>query len=76
VYGWCDTDWTDNLDSPAANDGSANDGAASSVTSWYDFDLDRPEAFETVSEDALQTRVEQWLRQECAAFFPFVPPAP
>jgi len=76
VYGWCDTDWTDTLDSPAASDGAANDGAASSVTSWYDFDLDRPEAFETVSEDALQTRVDQWLRQECAVFFPFVPLAP
>ena len=76
AYGWCDTDWTDALDTPTVNDGAANDGAASSVSSWYDLDLDRPEGFETVPEAALQTRVEQCLRQECAAFFPFVPPAP
>jgi hypothetical protein len=76
VYGWCNTDWTDTLDSPVTNDGTGNDRAASSVSSWYDLDRDRPEGFETVTETALQTRVEQWLRQECAAFFPFVPPAP
>ena len=76
AYGWCDTDWTDVLDAPAVSDGAANDGTASSVSSWYNLDLDRPEGLETVPEAALQTRVQQWLRQECAAFFPFVPPAP
>ena len=76
AYGWCDTDWTDTLDVPTVSDDTANDGAASSVSSWYDLDLDRPEGFETVPEAALQTRVEQWLRQECSTFFPFAPPAP
>jgi hypothetical protein len=58
VYGWCDTDWTDTLDSPTSSEGPANDGAASSVSSWYDLDRDRPEDFETVPEAALQTRVD------------------
>ena len=48
VYGWCDTDWTDTLDVPTVSDDTANDGAASSVSSWHDLDLDRPEGFPQV----------------------------
>ena len=45
---------------------------SSSDESWYDIDRTYAETFEQVSEDALQARVEQWLREQRPAHFPSV----
>ena len=45
---------------------------SSSGESWYDIDRTYAETFEQMSEGTLQARVEQWLREQRAAYFPSV----
>jgi hypothetical protein len=62
----------DDANEDDTNDDDANDASNDDNNeSWEDIDRALVDTFERVPEAALQARVEQWLREQRDALFPF-----